>query len=65
MYSSVVGFYYGKTIKMVIWDQFKYLTNFSNWMIFAYLIPFIYYDLTSKPSQKIQDRYPKLAHTLF
>ncbi|CAD8064268.1 unnamed protein product [Paramecium sonneborni] len=64
MYQCVLAFYPGD-LKECLWNQVKYLTNFSNWAMFTYLVPFVIFDIKNYNASKIQDRYPEFVNLLF
>ncbi|CAD8160414.1 unnamed protein product [Paramecium pentaurelia] len=64
MYQCALTFYPGN-IAETLWNQVKYLTNFSNWAMFTYLIPFVIYDFKNYNASRIQDRYPQIVNLLF
>ncbi|CAD8145893.1 unnamed protein product [Paramecium octaurelia] len=64
MYQQMLAFNPG-ILDEALWNQVKYLTNFSNWAMFTYLIPFVIYDLKNYNAKKIQDRYPQIVNLLF
>lgn len=67
MKESVLNFTATKTYDIVVWDQVRYLTNFSNWLMLLFLVPLVYYDIRSQSSpkakgSKYQHRYPYWVH---
>ncbi|CAD8145005.1 unnamed protein product [Paramecium pentaurelia] len=64
MYQQTLAFNPG-ILEEALWNQVKFLTNFSNWAMFTYLIPFVIFDLKNYNTQKIQDRYPQIVNILF
>lgn len=63
--SQLISFGVHKTYTESFCSQFTYLTNLSNWLMFAYLIPFVYYDLTSNATKPVSKRYPIWLTMLF
>ncbi|CAK81903.1 unnamed protein product (macronuclear) [Paramecium tetraurelia] len=64
MYQCVLTFYSGIIVE-TLWNQVKYLTNFSNWAMFTFLIPFVIFDFKNYNVLRIQDRYPQIVTLLF
>ena len=61
--------YDGKLSLLGLWNQFKFLTNFSNMCMLFFLVPFVLSDIKylikGKKSENVRDRYNSWTHLAF